>query len=346
MKFNDETTSDASCNEAFADAFVHLNMIGRAPVFLSVLNQIKKIARCSAPVLIEGETGTGKELAARAIHYLGTGRDFPFIPVNCGAIPDSLMESELFGHKKGAFTDAKHSHQGLIPQSDGGTLFLDEVEVFSMKGQVALLRFLDDRHFRSVGGSRLQQASVRIIAASNAKLSDMVNQRTFRRDLYYRLNIMTIEMPALSARSGDIELLAEHFMENYRKQYQQPDKYLHPDALAWLNHYTWPGNVRELENMLHREFLLSENACIHLDQVSIHSKDRRKNTMDRRLNPVMAFKFNDAKKRVIDDFEKTYLRRLMKAFDGNVTSAAKHAGKERRALGKLLKKHNIQKAAI
>lgn len=338
------TPSGAGSDEPFPDAFVHLNMIGRSPVFLSVLQQIKKIVRCNAPVLIEGETGTGKELAARAIHYMGAGRDFPFIPVNCGAIPDALMESELFGHEKGAFTDAKLPRQGLIPQSDGGTLFLDEVEVFSMKGQVALLRFLDDGHFRSVGCSRLQQARVRVIAASNATLSDMVDRGTFRRDLYYRLNIMKIEMPPLSIRSGDIELLTEFFMENYRKQYHQPNKYLHPDAIKWLNQYTWPGNIRELENLLLREFLMSEGDCIYLNPVSSHPRDRRKSLADRRLNPVMDFAFNEAKKAIIDDFEKTYLSRLMKAFAGNVTSAAKHAGKERRALGKLLKKHNIKKA--
>ncbi len=335
--------SRSAKDKTYIDAIIDLNMVGRSPAFLSVLNQIKKIAFCDAPVLIEGETGTGKELAARALHYIGSGRDYPFVPVNCGAIPDTLVESELFGHEKGSFTDAKKSHHGLIPQAEKGTLFLDEVEVFSKKGQVAMLRFLDDGCFRSVGSGELRQARVRVIAASNARLSDMVDQGGFRKDLFYRLNIIKIEMPPLCSRSGDIEVLAEYFLDKYRKQYKHFRKYLHPTAKEWMNRYCWPGNIRELENMLHREFLLSEGDCIKFGQVSNRQQERRKRIFDRRMNPIMDFSFRDAKKVVIDDFEKKYLSRLLKAFDGNITLAAKHAGKERRALGKLIKKHNMQK---
>lgn len=323
--------------------FIELNMVGKSPPFVHVLKQIKKIAHCDAPVLIEGDTGTGKEMAARAIHYMSRRRDFPFIPVNCGAIPDNLLENELFGHEKGAYTDAQCAQRGLVCQADGGTIFLDEVEAFSPKGQFVLLRFLEDQKFKPLGCERSRQADVRIVSASNAKLLNLVSQKKFRRDLFYRMDIMSIELPPLSRRTGDIELLAGHFINKYRLQYNQPDKYLHPETLCWMKKYRWPGNVRELENMIHREFLLAERPDIRVNPNIKPSKDRRKNTLDRRQDHFFYCSFNEAKKKVVDQFEKNYLTWLIKESDGNVTWAAKFAEKERRTLGKLLKKHNISK---
>jgi DNA-binding NtrC family response regulator len=331
------------CEEKILEEFIGLNMVGRSPAFLNVLKQINKIARCDTPVLIEGETGTGKELAARAIHYLSKRRDFPFIPANCGAIPDSLLENELFGHEKGAFTDAKSIQPGLISQSDRGTLFLDEVETFSMKGQVALLRFLEDQEYRPLGSSEPRRADVRVIAASNARLSNLVTQEKFRKDLFFRLNIISIKMPRLAKREGGIELLAEYFLNKYRLQYRQPEKYLHPDTMAWMKQYRWPGNVRELENMIHRAFLLAEGPAIKIKEIEPSTKERRKNLLDRRQKLFWDCNFNEAKARVISQFERRYLGWLIKETHGNVTMAAKRAGKERRALGKLLKKHAIAK---
>lgn len=329
--------------EKILQEFIGLNMVGCSPVFLNVLKQINKIARCDAPVLIEGETGTGKELAARAIHYLSKRRDFPFIPVNCGAIPDSLLENELFGHEKGAFTDAKSIQAGLISQADRGTLFLDEVETFSMKAQVALLRFLEGQEYIPLGSSQPRRADVRVIAASNTRLSDKVAQEKFRKDLFFRLNIVSIEMPPLSQRAGGIEVLAEYFLNKYRLQYRQPEKYLHPDTMAWMKRYSWPGNVRELENMIHREFLLAEGPAIKIKEIEPLNKERRKNLLDRRQKLFWDCNFNEAKARVISQFERRYLSWMIKETHGNVSMAANRAGKERRALGKLLKKYGIAK---
>ena len=323
--------------------FTDLKMIGRAPAFLAILHFIKKVANCDAPVLIEGETGTGKEIAAQAVHALSTRKEFPFIPVNCGAIPDNLLENELFGHEKGAFTDAKDTQAGVIAQADEGTLFLDEVDALSSKAQVALLRFLQDQEYRPLGSKRNKKANVRIITASNTNLSKLVEENQFRQDLLFRLNIMSIKLPPLRERIGDIPLLAQHFLRQYRDKYGQKNKYLHPSAIRWLEQQPWPGNIRELENLLHREFLIAETDTIYIHNDDKQAHDRRKNLADRRQNGTFNLNFSDAKAEIIADFEKKYLYWLMVESQGNVTLAAKRAGKERRALGKLLKKHQLNK---
>jgi len=337
------TNSRTGAVNQICDEFLSLNMVGSSPSFLHVLEQIKKVACCEAPVLIEGETGTGKELTARAIHYLGSQRDHPFVPVSCGAIPDSLLENELFGHKQGAFTDAKTSQEGLVSMAEGGTLFLDEVEAFSPKGQVILLRFLQDQQYRSLGSNTHKQGHVRIIAASNATLQDMVERGEFRMDLYYRLYIMPIIMPPLSRRGKDVLELAHYFLNKFRDQYNQPEKELDKDLIHWMLHYSWPGNVRELENLLHREFVMADGPRIRLSEDYIFQKERRTSPADRRQCHLFNGKFNEVKTMVISQFEKKYLTRTLREAGGNVTLAAKKAGKERRAFGKLLKKHGITK---
>jgi two-component system response regulator GlrR len=196
----------------------HLNLIGRSRAFLVAVALIERIAACDHPVLIEGETGTGKEIAARAIHYLGARRRFPFIPVNCGAIPDSLVESALFGHVRGAFTDARESQPGIIAQARGGTLFLDEIEAMSMRAQVALLRFLQDKQYAPIGGATMIASDVRVVAATNADLSQMARAGSFRSDLLFRLNVLKLHLPPLRERSGDVLLLAEHFMQRLNRE--------------------------------------------------------------------------------------------------------------------------------
>ena len=321
----------------------NLNLIGQSAIFLDTLSFIKKASDCNAPVLIEAETGCGKEVASRAIHYLGCRKDFPFIPMNCGAIPDQLFENELFGHVKGAYTDAKQSQTGLTEQADRGTLFLDEIEALSVKGQITLLRFLEDNMIRPLGAIKSRKVNVRIIAASNISLSDLVAQGLFRQDLLYRLNLLHLNLPPLRNRKIDIQPLAEHFMQKYRLQYQQPYKRFHPDTCAWMNDYHWPGNVRELDNFIHRSFLLSQDdeiipTVVHQDDV--HSFSRRK-MFERRQNFKLDASFNEAKNQVINHFEQHYLTWLISSSKGNVTKAADMAQKERRALGKLLKKHEI-----
>lgn len=324
-------------------AWKNLNLIGHSSPFMDALFLIKKASECNAPILIEGETGCGKEVAARAIHYLGCRKDFPFIPVNCGAIPDQLFENELFGHEKGAYTDAKHRQSGLAEQADGGTLFLDEIEALSAKGQVTLLRFIEDNLIKPLGSTNIRAVNVRIISASNICLSELVAQGLFRQDLLFRLNLLHLTLPPLRKRRADIQTLAEYFMQKYRCQYQQPNKRFHHDVVKWMNEYHWPGNVRELENFVHRSFLLSTAPEIVNSAKNIGnavSISQRK-LFDRRQNFKLDASFNEAKYHAVEYFERNYLTSLIASTNGNVTRAAESAQKERRAFGKLLKKHNI-----
>lgn len=328
------------------DDFMKLNLVGHAPLFLRALRLIEKVAHCEVPVLIEGETGTGKELAARAIHYLSARQDYPFIPVNCGELTDGLLENELFGHAKGAYTDAKQRQAGLIAQAEGGTLFLDEVDSLSAKGQASLLRFLQDRKYRPLGDAATLDADVRVITASNRSLKKLVQGEGFRQDLLFRLNLMHLIMPALRERPGDAELIAEHLMRKYREQYKSPEKFLHADFIHWMSQYDWPGNVRELENTIHREFLLSDRAGLR-PPVSVNENDRLINTSGPIeigiFDDLYNGSFSEVKADFVQRFEKRYLSNLMAETQGNVTLAARMAGKERRAFGKLLKKHGIDR---
>lgn len=316
-------------------------LIGHSPAFRAMLAVLEKIAGYDATVLLSGETGSGKELAARAIHYLSTRRDKPFIPVNCGALPDQLIENELFGHCRGAYTDARESQIGLIAQAEGGTLFLDEVDSLTVKAQVSLLRFLQDGRYRPLGGSRDETANVRVLAASNASLEQKAAQGLFRADLLFRLNVMELAVPALRERGDDVTLLARHFIQEAACRYQLPIKDLHPDTAAWLQSQPWPGNARELRNLIQREFLLSDGplVCLH---PAPPARERRL-LPDRRVQSLPAtLNFNEAKQALLRDFERHHLLRLMREAGGNVSHAARLAGKERRALGKLLKKYGIE----
>lgn len=313
------------------------NMVGASPAFRHMEKMIRRIAAFDTTVLIEGETGTGKELAARAIHYLSSRCGLPFVPINCGAIPDSLFENELFGHRRGAFTDARESHAGLVAQARGGTLFLDEVDALTSKAQVVLLRFIQDQEYRPLGSAQAELGNVRIIAATNADLPCLVAQGNFRADLLYRLNVLPLVIPPLREREGDVERLAEHYLNQFSRRYGLPKRALHPDTLAWMSRNAWPGNVRELENFIHRLVLLCDDAVIS-SQAPASDEERRRQA-DRRIPFKEAF--GSDKARVIEDFERRFLVHVLQLAGGNVTQAAKLAGKERRALGKLLKKHSI-----
>ena len=316
-------------------------MIGKSQVFLDMLSLIKKISGCGAPVMIEGETGTGKELAARAIHYGSARREEPFVPVNCGAIPDALIENELFGHKQGAYTDAKLDHMGLVGHAKGGTLFLDEVDALTAKAQVTLLRFLQDQQYRPLGGQINFAADVRIITASNTDLALLSRQGAFRQDLYYRLNLMILKLPPLRDRRGDASLLAEHFLTSCTSRYGA-EKHLDSATMEWLDRYCWPGNIRELENLIYREYLLADNTVIHIKPMNEHNGERRR-LADRRMGSITALNFSQAKCRAISEFERRYLDAILTEAEGNITRAASMVGKERRSLGRLLKKHGIDR---
>lgn len=320
------------------------NLIGKSNEFQKVLSFTKNAANCDAPVLIEGETGCGKEMIARAIHYLSHRMGQAFIPINCGAMPDHLIENELFGHEKGAYTDAKQNYIGVIEQANGGTLFLDEIEALSSKGQVTLLRFIEDKIIKPLGSQKSKKVNVRIIVASNVSLSRLAESNQFRKDLLFRLNLLHLIVPPLRMRENDIPYLTEFFMQKYRKEYQRPDNEINPKILEWMCSHDWPGNVRELENFIHRSFLHVEDCSVDIpysQKNSIAQENKRRKLFDRRLNFDFDTTFAEAKANVNNYFEKQYLIQLISKTKGNVTQAAIYAEKERRALGKLLKKHKI-----
>jgi len=315
--------------------FSRLGLIGQSQPFVDKLLLIERFAACDHTVLIEGETGTGKELAARAIHYLGARRRFPFIPVNCGAVPDTLVESELFGHVRGAFTDAREASPGIIAQAQGGTLMLDEIETMTPRAQVVLLRFLQDKVYRPVGGGAAVAADVRVIGATNTDLHEMVRGGGFRADLLYRLNALTISLPALRQRPGDVMLLAEHVIERLNRESKEPPKRLHPTSAAVLIARPWPGNVRELENFILRHYLLEQSSVIRIAAADAPAERAQ-------AAIAAAESFKRAKARAVTAFERSYITALLERSGGNVSLAARLAGKDRSDLSKLVRKHGIQ----
>lgn len=315
--------------------------VGQSSAFRKVHALIRRVAASDVTVLIQGETGTGKELAARAIHYLGRRSGQPFVPVNCGAIPDNLVENEFFGHARGAFTGARDKHTGLVASAEGGTLFLDEIECLSLRAQVTLLRFLQDQSYRPLGGTGSVRSNVRIVAASNTDIDQLVREGSFRQDLMYRLVIMPITLPALRDRCEDIALLARHFVRRFADHYGVEEKELHEDSLALLAAHRWPGNVRELENLIHREFLLATGPVLHITHLASADVD---GTKEPKLlsQASLALGFQRAKAVVVAEFEKTFIAHALAECGGNVSAAARIVGKERRAFGKLLKKYGIE----
>jgi DNA-binding NtrC family response regulator len=321
------------------DATAVGKLIGSAPAFLRAIGPMSNVAESDAPVLITGETGTGKELVARAIHYLSPRASFPFVPVNCGTLPDLLVEAELFGHERGAFTDAHSRRTGLITEAERGTLFLDEIDTLTRRAQVALLRVLQDQRYRPVGSSDQYQADVRVVAACNAPLEQLVQAGEFRVDLYYRLCVFIIRLPLLRDRREDIQPLARHFLQKHQS-HDKPDLRLSDAAVAALLAYDWPGNVRELENTMIRGGRLCRTDVIQVEDLELLLPTGAvSEVLPQPSAPLPPFQ--TLKQRVIEVFEQDYLTRLMSQHRGNVSRAARTAGKERRELGKLLKKHHI-----
>ncbi|MCO4768833.1 MAG: sigma-54-dependent Fis family transcriptional regulator [Deltaproteobacteria bacterium] len=258
-------TENTALRRLLVDRFGYGSMVGRSAPMAAVYDLMDRVKDTPVSVLVTGESGTGKELVARALHYEGERREAPFRSINCGAIPENLIESELFGYKKGAFTGANKDHPGLFASADGGTLFLDEIGEMPLATQVKVLRALQERKVRPVGGSEEVSVDVRLVAATNRDLPAEVAAGRFREDLYYRLNVVTIALPALRERLGDLPMLVEHFVEKYGEQFGRPGISVGAEALRALAGHTWPGNVRELENAVQRGVALSRGDVVTPD---------------------------------------------------------------------------------
>ena len=306
-------------------------IIGESPAFLDKVRCVPRFARCDATVLISGESGTGKELFARAIHYLSPRADRPFVPVNCGALPENLVESEIFGHKRGAFTGAACDRAGLIREAEGGTLFLDEIDCLTPQAQVKLLRFLQDGEYRSVGSEQIRHANIRVIAAANADFTQILRSGKFREDLFYRLSVLTLTVPPLRERPGDILLLTRDFLEKQAAITNTRPKNISLAALNRLLIHPWPGNVRELQNVLMRAIVLSDRCEIELSDLNLPEDG----------HAVEDQSFQTMKSRVVWQFEHDFLTSVLHAHRGNITRAAFAAKKNRRAFWQLLRKHDL-----
>ncbi len=306
-------------------------LVGESEAFLIEIEKIPVVAKCDASILITGDTGTGKELCARAIHYLSPRASQCFLPVNCGAIPGDLVENELFGHASGAYTGAKTTQPGLIQEADGGTLFLDEVDCLPAMAQVKLLRFLQEKEYRPLGTTKTLKADLRIIAATNANCEGAVREGKLRQDLYYRLNVIQLSLPSLRDRRDDIPLLAHHFVLKYASEFNKQIRGLSPDAIQKLTIYDWPGNVRELEHVIMGAVVLCRRPLVCADDTAIPGNDA----------PLLAESFREAKTRMVEQFEKTYIKGLLLSHQGNISKAARAARKDRRAFWELIRKHHI-----
>lgn len=341
--------------ETDADTAGGTRLLGNSPSMVAVRKLIAKLARSQAPVFISGESGTGKELAARSIHEAGPRADKPFVPVNCGAIPEHLMESEFFGHRKGSFTGATHDAVGLFQAADGGTLFLDEVGDLPAHMQVKLLRAIQERAVRVIGSQKEQAVDVRIISASHRDLSDLITQGLFRQDLYYRLNVIELRMPSLRERPDDIPLLAQYILTQIGQRIDAPPLFLLPSSIAALRAHDFPGNVRELENILERASTLAEGDHINAADLSLrtipqplqahnqddryhlrHASTAKGSTTEEIISPI-----TDGLEPYLEGLERSAIMEALEATRFNKTAAAEKLGISFRALRYRLKKLGI-----
>jgi len=306
-------------------------MVGRSAVFLQQVKKLALFARCDADVLILGETGTGKEVFAQAVHYTSARAGKPFIALNCGAIPHELIENELFGHARGAYTTAHSARSGLVREAQGGSLFLDDIDCLTLMTQPKLLRFLQEREYRPVGANSLLRADVRVITASNRDLSALAMRGQFRQDLYYRLNVLSFVLPPLRERREDISELTLYFLRQFARRFNKPVEGFTPAALRKLLLHTWPGNVRELQHVVERGVLLAAGTVLDSEDIDVGSADEGREVE----------LFQAAKARVIQRFERHYIESLLSSTQGNVADAARAAGKHRRAFFELIRKHRI-----
>ncbi|MHC4071500.1 MAG: sigma-54-dependent transcriptional regulator [Planctomycetota bacterium] len=306
------------------DRYSFEGIIAKSPKMIKIFELIKTVAPTNTTVLITGESGTGKEIVARAIHHQSQRRNRPFIVTSCAALPETLLESELFGYEKGSFTGAVERRKGKFEAADTGTLFLDEIGEIDSNTQVHLLRALEEKKITRIGSNEEIGVDVRIIAATNKKLRTLIEQEKFREDLYYRLNVVTVDLPALRARREDILPLAEHFLKKYAKENDRPVRSFSAEVVEFMLDYDWPGNVRELENMIERGVVLSKDRSITLAEF-----------------PQELTNSTPADKKTLDALEKNHIRKVLDETDGNIARTAKMLGIHRTTLYNKLKKYGI-----
>lgn len=314
------------------------NIIGVNGGLQSIFQTIGKLGNSEAAVLIIGESGTGKELIARSVHNNSRRRLGPFIPVDCASLPDNLLESELFGHEKGAFTGAHTTKKGLMEMADGGTLFLDEIGEMSPVLQSKLLRALEERSFRRVGGTQLIEVDFRLVAATNRNLEEAIIEKTFREDLYYRINVITLKLPPLRERRQDISLLVRHFCQKFAQKSDKRIAGVTPEAMEALENYSWPGNVRELRNVIERAVSLCETEMIRPEDLTTNILSPNKKSAPK---IALELPFHEAKAQWVKQFEVEYLEAMLNKYRGNISQAAKEAGIDRKTIHRLLKKHGL-----
>jgi len=302
------------------------HVVGNSQSMREVIEKLPAIAQTDASVVVYGDSGTGKELIARTIHYFSRRASKPFVPVNCGALPENLLESELFGYKRGAFTDAHSDTRGLVEEASSGTLFLDEVGELSPKVQVKLLRFLQEKEVKPLGSTKVVRVDVRIISATNRDLRQAIQDEAFREDLFYRLNIVPILIPPLRERKEDIPLLANHFLRKFTDEYGKQVKAISPLALQRLVGHDWPGNIRELENKIQQCVVVATKDVIGPEDVDLPGELRS---------------FKEEKQQTVAEFERNYVTKMLTLNAGNITQAAKAAAMDRKNFWQLMKKHAI-----
>ncbi|MCC7178582.1 MAG: sigma-54-dependent Fis family transcriptional regulator [Acidobacteria bacterium] len=325
-------------------------IIGRSAPMLDVFRMVDTVCRTNSTILITGESGTGKEMVAQAIHTQSLRRERPFVAVNCGAMPEALLESELFGHVRGAFTGAESNKKGLVEVADGGTIFLDEIGEMTPAMQVKLLRVLQERKFRRVGGTEETPANIRVIAATNRDLPKAVAEGKFREDLFYRLNVIPIRLPALRERPGDVPLIAEHFLARLTREMGKPLEGFSAEAMAALESYQWPGNVRELENVVERAVALEQGRRVELATLPEHIQAGRPATPLREIVPAgapappslpeMGFNLEHH----LQEIERQHLERALRQAGGVQTHAAELLGLSFRQFRYLAKKYGLKGA--
>jgi transcriptional regulator with GAF, ATPase, and Fis domain len=323
--------------DAVRDAHAYNTVIGESEIWRGVLDEVQLVAPADSTVLLIGETGTGKELIARAIHGNSPRRDKPFVPVNCGALPDTLLESEMFGYEKGAFTGAVGTKTGLFESANGGTLFLDEVGELGQALQVKLLRVMQDHEVRRVGGTNSIKVDVRIIAATNRDLEQLVKEGKFRDDLFYRLNVVRITLPSLKEREEDIPMLAHYFLQKCAAGATTAARGFHPDTMECLNRYRWPGNVRELENAIERAVSLSQGPLLTPDDLPASLRQPSGPAEQKPEIPETA----ESVYLTLEEVEKRHLTRVLKETKGNKVKAAKILGIDRRTLYRMAERFGL-----